>query len=379
LHMLQITTAVVCVQYNMDEGDTSARSSQFHLTSEESLLPSRGKKQAKQKNVARRGSAFTKEEDTVLCSAYLDISKDAIVGVNQNTGAYYKRIYDYYSEHKPIGSVRSQIGLQKRLGVIQKAVTKFCAFKSTVDRRNQSGKNEYDRVNTLLISTNLDIVCWFPNAEMCTNFTFQIEDAVQMYEKDEPFHFMHCWKILRYEPKWNDRLLEVNSTPPVRKVPAASDPIVNQGADDPIERPEGRDSAKRRKGKEDSASSNAAVEVLQQIHQRNELTEVKQDAQMQEILNLKGDKMKLTQKMYDLQKHDIEVRSKYKEEQLSLTKQDIEVRAKQSEAQLLTAELGIMGADLDKLSPHVRSYYITMQQQIMKRRGIGSSQNSDGA
>jgi hypothetical protein len=52
LHMLQITTAVVCVQYNMDEGDTSARSSQFHLTSEESLLPSRGgKKQAKQKNV----------------------------------------------------------------------------------------------------------------------------------------------------------------------------------------------------------------------------------------------------------------------------------------------------------------------------------------
>jgi hypothetical protein len=218
-----------------------------------------------------------------------------------------------------------------------------------------------------------------------------------MYEQKEPFQFMHCWKILRYEAKWNDKLLEVNSTRNVRKEPAASEPVVTQGANDPVgdqgandplgqqgasdplERPEGRDSAKRRRAKEESASSNAAVEVLQQIHQKNELTEVKQDAQMQEILSLKGDKMKLTQQMFDLHKHDIEVRNKYKEEQLNLTKQDIEVRAKQSEAQLLTAELGIMGADLDKLSPQVRSYYITMQQEIMKRRGIGTSQNSDGA
>jgi hypothetical protein len=83
---------------------------------------------------------------------------------------------------------------------------------------------------------------------------------------------------------------------------------------------------------------------------------------------MKGGKIQLTQKMFDLQKQDMEVRSKFKEEQLninkyqlSLTKQDIEVRAKQSEAQLLIAEVGIMGADLDKLSPTVRSHYIMMQ------------------
>jgi hypothetical protein len=356
----------------------------------------KGKKRVVQKNVARRGFAFTKEEDAVLCSAYLNISKDAIVGVNQNMGAYWKRIYDYYSEHKPNGSIRSQIGLQKRWGAIQKAVSTFSACKSKVDRRNESGKNEYDRVSTLLISTKLFVV-WVYDLKKCTIFKFQIEDAVKMYEQKEPFQFMHCWKILRYEAKWNDKLLEVNSTRNVRKEPAASEPVVTQGANDPVgdqgandplgqqgasdplERPEGRDSAKRRRAKEESASSNAAVEVLQQIHQKNELTEVKQDAQMQEILSLKGDKMKLTQQMFDLHKHDIEVRNKYKEEQLNLTKQDIEVRAKQSEAQLLTTELGIMGADLDKLSPQVRSYYITMQQEIMKRRGIGTSQNSDGA
>jgi hypothetical protein len=102
--------------------------------------------------VARRGTAFTKEEDVVLCSAFLNISKDPITCVNQNPDAYYKRIYDYYHEHKPEGSVRSQISLHKRWAVIQKVVTKFCGFKSAVDRRNESGKNEYDRVNFLLLS-----------------------------------------------------------------------------------------------------------------------------------------------------------------------------------------------------------------------------------
>jgi hypothetical protein len=115
------------------------------------------------------------------------------------------------------------------------------------------------------------------------------------------------------------------------------------------------------------------------MQERNEKTEEKQDEQMQEILTLKGNKMRLTEKMFDLQKHEMEVKNKLKEEQLSLTKQDIEARAKQSEAQLLTAELGIMGADLDKLSPSVRAYYVAMQQQIMERRGIITPHNNDAA
>lgn len=115
------------------------------------------------------------------------------------------------------------------------------------------------------------------------------------------------------------------------------------------------------------------------MQERNEKTEERQEQQMQEILTLKGNKMRLIEKMFDLQKHKMEVRSKLKEEQLSLTKQDIEARAKQSEAQLLTTELGIMGADLDKLSPSVRAYYSAMQQQIMERRGIITPHDSNGA
>jgi hypothetical protein len=161
------------------------------LTPDEALLPSSisGKKQAREKRVSRRETAFTKEEDSILCSAFLNISKDPITGVNQNMDAYYKRLYNYYHEHKSEGSVQSQNSLQKRWTVIQKAVTKFCGFKSAVDRRNESGKHEYYRVNSygtyLLVSLNSYGTCLLT----CSDFKFQIDDVVKMYERTELFSF----------------------------------------------------------------------------------------------------------------------------------------------------------------------------------------------
>jgi hypothetical protein len=89
----------------MYRGSASAGSQDYHLTPDKTLLPSSilGKKQAWEKRVSHRGTAFIKEEDSVLCSVFLNISKDPITGVNQNMDAYYKRIYDYYHEHKQEG------------------------------------------------------------------------------------------------------------------------------------------------------------------------------------------------------------------------------------------------------------------------------------
>ncbi|KAG2569822.1 hypothetical protein PVAP13_7NG442401 [Panicum virgatum] len=107
---------------------------------------SKSQRAAKKKNVSRRGLAFTKEEDLVLCSAFLNVSKDPITGVNQTSCGYYKRLHGYFNEHKPEGSNRSQIAVQHRWALIQKAMSKFCAHKAAVDRLNESGKNEQDRV-----------------------------------------------------------------------------------------------------------------------------------------------------------------------------------------------------------------------------------------
>jgi hypothetical protein len=67
--------------------------------------------------------------------------------VNQSSGGYYKRIHDYYKQHKPEGLERNQIAIQHRWAAIQKAVNKFYGFKSAVDSRDQSGTNEQDRVS----------------------------------------------------------------------------------------------------------------------------------------------------------------------------------------------------------------------------------------
>jgi hypothetical protein len=78
-----------------------------------------------------------------------------------------------------------------------------------------------------------------------SDFKFQIVDAVKMYERTESFHFMHCWKMLHNEVKWNDKLLEVRGTPSVVKVVVAAAYNVQHGNDNaPVERLEGRDSAK---------------------------------------------------------------------------------------------------------------------------------------
>ena len=66
--------------------------------------------------------------------------------MNQTSGGYYKRMHDYFNEHKPEGSNRSQIAVQHRWALIQKAMNRFCAHEAAVDRLNERGKNEQDRV-----------------------------------------------------------------------------------------------------------------------------------------------------------------------------------------------------------------------------------------
>lgn len=194
---------------------------------------------SKQKKVSRRGGGFAKEEDRVICSAFLNVSKDPITGVNQPSGGYYKRIFEYFDARKPTGSNRSQIAIEHRWRGIQKAINRFAGCKSLVDRRNESGKTERDR----------------------------LDDAVKLFEEKEAFVFMHFWEILRDEPKWNDRMLELNNTSTpctkARQGTSSTDTIPIHGEsktqDDHLKRPEGRDSAKKKRSRAMDATSASTV------------------------------------------------------------------------------------------------------------------------
>jgi hypothetical protein len=200
----------------------------------------------------------------------------------------------------------------------------------------------------------------------------QIEDAVKMFEEKEPFHFMHCWKILKDQAKWNDKLLEHsngNATTDGNTVDSQGQmPSDNNNVP---ERPEGRDSTKRRNRRAAESEASTAVEVLQRIHDNREKNQAKEDDQLQQILARKDEKLSLQREILQMKKQT--------REDLELRKQDTELRAKQTEAQLMTAEAGIMGVDLEKVAPHLKDYYIGMQRQIMERGGFapGSSNNTE--
>ncbi|KAJ1271009.1 hypothetical protein BS78_06G095800 [Paspalum vaginatum] len=275
------------------------------------------------KRVSQRGKSFSKEEDRVLCSAFLNVNKDPITGTNQSSGCYYQRMHEYFEENMDTPTSRSQVAISNRWLTIQRAMNKFCGFFSTVERIDASGKTENDR----------------------------IDDAVKMFEDKEPWTFMHCWHILRYEPKWNDKMLEINSggtsTRVNQRVSANTpgDQDVSEHADnDPLARSEGRDTAKKRRsrGAGDNSASSTAIEVLQNMNEWEEM-----------------------QKRWELEK-----------EKLMLTREKVQMRKEQTKVDMLNAEAHFMGQDLEKLAPHMREYYLSIQCEIMERHGIRSPPNN---
>jgi len=65
-----------------NEGGTDTSNAPVVDLEEQTPRQSRRKPPTVLKNVSRSGGGFTKEEDAIICSAFLNVSKDAVVGVN---------------------------------------------------------------------------------------------------------------------------------------------------------------------------------------------------------------------------------------------------------------------------------------------------------
>jgi hypothetical protein len=103
------------------------------------------------RGVSTKIENFKSKDDEVLCFAYLIISKDPIVGVNQPQGGCWARIKQFYMENRKTTTYRTQSSLQHKWGDIQKDTSRFCGFYAKIERLYQSGKNEDDNVHNLFI------------------------------------------------------------------------------------------------------------------------------------------------------------------------------------------------------------------------------------
>ncbi|KAL7221417.1 hypothetical protein ACSBR1_023386 [Camellia fascicularis] len=127
---------------------------------------------------SQRGGKFTTEEDSMIISAWLNISLDLVQGNEQQSKAYWLRVWEYFDQFKTFSFSRIQISLMNRWSAIQLVTSKFSGCFAKIQRLNLSEKTEKEK----------------------------IDDAKKLYKElyKSSFPFEHCWYELRDQPKWRE-------------------------------------------------------------------------------------------------------------------------------------------------------------------------------
>jgi hypothetical protein len=255
----------------------------------------------------------------------------------------------------------------------------------------------------------MDMTAGLWNVTLCAN-AFQVKDALQMYEAlaGSQYRFVHCWLMLRNEPKWNNMLANLPATTggtPGQSEQPAKDPILPPRMDRPV----GRDKSKKQRSTSTTSSSSACLEVLQKMstdriayEARLEAATEKEAREMASLsdrrLGVQEKQLQLQQEMLQLQKQDREDRlmnmdlevlqrmstdriayearleaatEKEAKEMASLSDRRLAIQEKQLQLQQEMLQLQkqdredrLMNMDLGKMVPWVRHYYIKKQKEI---------------
>ncbi|XP_020875124.1 glutathione S-transferase T3-like [Arabidopsis lyrata subsp. lyrata] len=129
-------------------------------------------------------------DDEVLISAWLNTSKDPIIGNQQTVEIFWQRVGEYYAE-SPHAIANGEHGLnincKQRWFKINDFTNKFCGAYANAERLNSSGHSETDVLNM----------------------------AHDIYVSDHKTKFTmnHCWCLLRFEQKFLD-LNKINNLTP---------------------------------------------------------------------------------------------------------------------------------------------------------------------
>ncbi|CAN6245418.1 unnamed protein product [Urochloa humidicola] len=181
---------------------------------------------------------FSAHEDNLLCKSWLEISCDPITNTGQRRESFWLRVLSRYNSKRGKYPERTKKSIGSRWEHIKAEVSKFSGYMDEVIRSNPSGMTDADK--------SVAAAADFAGVEK-HNFTL-----------------MHCWKILKNEPKWMELKNKMdnphssgskeNANAVERHIldldPESSAPPGSSG-----KRPMGRDAAKAAKKKAAAASS----------------------------------------------------------------------------------------------------------------------------
>ncbi|XP_023638875.1 glutathione S-transferase T3-like [Capsella rubella] len=214
-------------------------------------------------NASRERRQWNTSNDLVLISGWLNTSNDVIVGNDQRSGTFWKRISDYYgaSEHVLNGAEpRRPDHCKQRWGRINKEVSHLCGAYGTAEGGKSSGMNDVDvlkNAHTIYMS---------------------------LYKKK--FRLEHAWVELRQEHKWCSLGVMNPSSNTSSKRMRSEDAPPSSGsvANEPESRAEGVKAmkGKRFRGKDKAAPSKDYPQLWENKQKDNE---AKKELQKMSILD----------------------------------------------------------------------------------------------
>jgi hypothetical protein len=87
---------------------------------------------------AKRTRNFNYEEDEVICSGWLNVSKDPINGVNQSRTTFWGRVHTFFEKNKKTEAIMTESSIMHRWLTIQAQVNKYCACYEAIWTKNPS-------------------------------------------------------------------------------------------------------------------------------------------------------------------------------------------------------------------------------------------------
>ncbi|KAL6907437.1 hypothetical protein ACP4OV_002476 [Aristida adscensionis] len=184
--------------------------------------PTSAKEKSKKGGTRSKLGNFSPEEDVNIVRSWLEISCDAAIGTGQKRDRMWDRIMLRYNMRRGSYPERTLRSIQSHWDIIKSEVAKFSSLYADTVRENPSGNSD---------------------ADMTTRA------AANFASSKRNFTFMHCWELMKDEPKWQD--------PKVREIAREAggsgfgDDDIHAGGSSPAgtggSRPLGRDSAKAAK------------------------------------------------------------------------------------------------------------------------------------
>eukprot|EP00267_Zea_mays_P056611 XP_023156647.1 glutathione S-transferase T3-like [Zea mays] len=275
---------------------------------------------------------FTAEEDTRVCHAWLAVSCDPIINTGQKRQGFWSRITAAYNSRRGTLLERSTKSLMSRWDTIKTQCSTFAGYMMAVLRQNPSGLSDADK--TSLAASRFAAI------------------------EKKPFHFLHCWAILKDQPKWMDNHMgqqqqQANANP-------THSNTVDLDAEESVpssftsKRPLGRDASKEKAKRTKSVDTSSSDSEF-----------------MTRMGDLSLERLSVYKTAVSTEEKKLDSMNRNERQKLLLEKKKLNLEKIRLERQKLKEdkeeEIMILSMDLSKCNPLLRQYYEAKQQEILAR------------